>query len=220
MSTPKGISQEELKNFQEIKNHKDWMYDIGQQIQSLSQHLVSLSLQHEKVLAQSQSDKKALLISFENLQEKVTNQIDNFFQRIGDIESRCGKMQVEFGDKLFDYFQNFLTKDEHSNSIAFQCKKFNELEEKLKKKNDFLSTELVRMNSCFTNQITSLQKEIPSIEEFKPLKQEMEEKFQTFKVDFSGLVKELALLKKSVNYDQKKFENIYTLIGRLKEGKQ
>jgi hypothetical protein len=40
----------------------------------------------------------------------------------------------------------------------------------------------------------------------------MEDKFQDFKVDFDGLVKEIALIKKAVAYDQKKFENVYTLI--------
>jgi hypothetical protein len=39
-------------------------------------------------------------------------------------------------------------------------------------------------------------------------------------VDFDGLVKEIAILKKAVAYDQKKFENVYTLIERLKAGKE
>jgi hypothetical protein len=37
-----------------------------------------------------------------------------------------------------------------------------------------------------------------------------------FKIDFEGVARELMMVKKNVAYGEKKFENIYTLIERLK----
>ena len=47
----------------------------------------------------------------------------------------------------------------------------------------------------------------------------MEEAFQILNVNYSGILKEISLIKKDISYSQKKFENIYTLIERLKEQK-
>lgn len=216
--TLKDKSEVELRTAQEIKNHKDWMYDIGQQIQSLSQNMVDLSLNHEKVLAKSESDKKEILIAFENFQENVRNNLDNFCQRIGDLESRCIHLQIILGDKLNEMSNKFISKENHHEDLLKQINKLDVLLNILKENHDFINTEFSSVRSHIDNHIHNIRKEIPSIEEFKPLKKEIEEAIQVININFSGLVKEIALIKKDVAYDQKKFENVYTLIERLKEG--
>lgn len=218
--TPKGKSNAEIKAEQELKDSQDFAYNTNQSLQTLSQGIVSLSIQHEKVMSKSDSDRKAVLISFENLQEEVLGKLNDFCQRIGDLESKCIQIQLDYGDKLYDFSQNFVTKEEHVKSTAFLWGKFKELDEKINTKSGFIDTEFARVKSQVNDQVEGVRKEIPSVEEFKPIRKEMEDKFQTFKVDFDGLVKEIAILKKAVAYDEKKFENVYTLIERLKAGKQ
>lgn len=217
---PKGKSEVDLRVSQEIKNHQDWMYQIGQQIQSISQHLVSLSMQHEKTVSKCESDRKEILIAFENFQQEVLNKTSNFFQRLGDLETRCINLQLELGDKLYQFSQNCATKEEHVKSSAFHWGKFKELDEKIKAEKDFVNTEFVKIRGQLNDRVEGFRKDIPSIDEFKPLKKDMENAFQAFKVDFIGLIKEIAILKKAIAYDQKKFENVYTLIERSKAEKK
>lgn len=218
--TPKDRSEVDLRVSQEIKNHQDWMYQIGQSIRTLKEGLAALAIIHERNVSKVDSDHKSVLIAFENLQEEVLGKLDVFYQRIGDLESKCIHLQLELGDKLYEFSQTYTTKEENLKSHAFQWSKFKELDEKIKSKNDFFDTEFTNVRSQLKDQVEGVLKEIPSIDEFKPLKKEMEDTFQAFKVDFAGLVKEIAIIKKAVAYDQKKFENVYTLIERLKEGKQ
>lgn len=216
--TLKDKSEVELRVSQEIKNHQSWMYDIGQQIQSLSGHLINLSLTHEKVLSKSESDKKEILIAFENFQENVRNNIDDFCQRLGDLESRCIHLQMVLGDKLNEMANRYISKEKHYEDSCKQINNLNYLLKIIKENHDFNNTEFSSIRNQIENHIEIIKKEIPSVDEFKPLKKEMEEAFKVMDVNFSGLVKEIALIKKDVAYDQKKFENIYTLIERLKEG--
>jgi len=59
----------------------------------------------------------------------------------------------------------------------------------------------------------------PKADPHEPLRKEVQEMLNTMSIDFQGLIREIAILKKTTAYSEKKFENIYTLIDRLKEGK-
>lgn len=218
--TPKERSEVDLRVAQEIKNHQDWMYQTGQYIRGLKEGLAALGVMNEMNAAKLHSDHKSILIEFENLQEEVSNKLNTFFHRIGNLEARCSQLQLELGDKLYEFSQTYTTKEENVKCHAFQWSQFKELDQKIKSKNNFFETEFSSLRSQLKDQIECVRKEIPSVHEFKPLKKEMEDTFQSFKVDFAGIVKEIALIKKDVAYAEKKFENIYTLIKRLKEGQQ
>ena len=70
-----------------------------------------------------------------------------------------------------------------------------------------------------SSDLSQAKKELTPVEpEIDPVQQMIDERFNVFKIDFDGLVRELAILKRAVAYDEKKFENIYTLIERLKGG--
>ena len=145
--TLKDRSEVELRVSQEIKNHKDWMYGIGQQIQTLSENMISLSLNHEKVLSKSESDKKEILIAFENLHENVRNTLDEFCQRIGDLESRCIHLQLLLGDKFSDFSNKYLTKEDHSEEALKRIEKLDIILKVVQENHDFNKTEFVSIRS-------------------------------------------------------------------------
>ncbi len=217
--TPKGISQVDLKISQDIKNHEDWMYEIGQSIRTLKEGLVDLANTHQKDISKVESDNKSVLIAFENLQEKVLKKLNDLSQRVGDLDTICMHIHLDIENKLHEFSKTYVKKEEVIKDSELILLNIKQLEEKNKIEKDYLETEFVKVRNLINDQIQNIGKQIPSIEEFKPLKNQMEEAFKIFKVDFDGLIKEISLLKKSVAYDQKKFENIYTLIERLKEGK-
>ena len=88
-------------------------------------------------------------------------------------------------------------------------------------KTDNITQSFGNLQGQLKQDIEKLRKALtPIVPEVDPVDTKLDERFKVFKVDFDGLVKEITLLKKAVFYDQKKFENVYTLIERLKEGKK
>jgi len=215
--TLKDRSEVDIRVAQEIKNHQDLMYQTSQQVQALSKGLDALVMRHGEVIAKADSDRKQVLISFENLHQEVLKKLDQFFQRIGDLESKCLELQSHLDFRLDEFQEHFLTKEDHVKATYPHFAKLAVLQEEVGSNYDFFQKAVSDLKAHAADQLEGVRKDIPSVEEFKPLKKEMEDHFQAFKIDFIGLVKEIALLKKAVGYDQKKFENVYTLIERLKE---
>lgn len=56
--------------------------------------------------------------------------------------------------------------------------------------------------------------------EIDPVQVKIDEVKKVVKVDLDGVAKEIFLMKKAIVYEQKKIENIYTLIERIKAGKK
>lgn len=218
--TPNQRSEVDIRVAQELKNHQDFVYQTNQSLQNLSTSLVSMSLLHEKAKSQFFNQKKELEIQFENLKQTVTTQLSEFLQRMGNLETKCAQIAERLEDQLDDFSKDYLTKESFVNAFYPEVQKIEGLTKELGKKNSYMETEFSRTRSYVDDRVEEVRKEIPSVEEFKPISKKMDETFQSFKIDFSGLVKEIALLKKQASYSQKKFENVYTLIERLKAGKK
>ncbi len=216
--TPKERSEVDIRIEQEIKNHKDWMYQTTQQIQGISTGLSFLSAQRQKDNDQSFNERKSLFIAFENLETEVNKQIKSFIQRLGDIETKCADIEKCLESMLNHLPDLYLSKEEFSCRTADQRERLKELDFKINQKHQKCESQLEHLKSFIKEQDSQIRKSIPSIDEFKPLKKDMESSFQTFRVDFLGLIKEVSLIKKALAYDEKKFENVYTLIERLKVG--
>jgi hypothetical protein len=74
--TPKERSEVDIRIAQEIKNHQDWMYEIGQSIRILKEGLAGLSVIHERNLSKLDSEHKSILDCISRiLQEKVLEEI-------------------------------------------------------------------------------------------------------------------------------------------------
>lgn len=181
---------------------------------------MSMSLLHEKGQSNFFNQKKELEIGFENLKEIVTKQLSEFLQRMGNVESKCVEIAQKLEDQLDAFSREYLTKESFVSALSPEIQMIESLSKELSERNSYIETQFSRLKSFTDDQVVQVRKEIPSVEEFKPLRKVMSESFDAFQIDFDGLVKEIALLKKAVAYDQKKFENVYTLIERLKAEKE
>lgn len=218
-STPRGISDADLRAAQELKNDRDFKYETNQSIQSLAQGLAALTIKNEKAHSSSHSDRKALLIEFENLRESVLESMKEMDQRLGDVESKLFEVLDSFTDLKEEIVLKNLTKQEFYNAYVKEVKHLDDLEKKVAERGDYFNYALATIKAQFKQDIEVVKKDLtPVIPEVDPVDVKLDERFKVLKVDFDGLVREIAILKRSVAYDQKKFENIYTLIERLKEG--
>lgn len=218
LSTPKR-SEVDMRVAQELKNHLDFVNQTNQAIQKLSSSIVSLSLLHEKAIAKSAKDGQDVAIAFEVMSEKVWSICQDCEQRMNNLEARYGGVYERL-EKAFNSFSaDFLTIDYYMKSSSYSDKRLDALEVEFKNKQDNLSSSIDKLQGSLKEHVANLRKDMPpKPPEVDPLKLLLEERFQAFKVDCNGLVKEIALIKRDVAYDQKKFENIYTLIERLKAG--
>ena len=217
----KGISNEEIKAAQELKDSRDFVYNTNQSLQTLSQGIISLSIQNEKVIAKSQSDHKALLIEFENLKENIVKSIKEMQQRIGDVESKLYEFSHSLKNLREEIVVKYLPKKEFYDCYVSETKSRDDFQTKMGEKNYYFNLALSTLKSQFNQDLEGVKKDLsPKVPEVDPIKKQLDERFSILKVDFDGLIREIAFLKKAVAYDQKKFENVYTLIERLKEGKQ
>lgn len=209
-------SEVEMRISQEIKNHQDWMYKIGQAIQTLNESLVALSLRSEKIATQAASDNKQTLILFENLAKGVQEETKYLDQRVGDVESSVSILKqgcIEFEKDVVENNQIF---ERCWETIGTYVARICDLENDLKVSKDCFNKSLNTTKAQLVQNIQTLKEELtPKPQE--PIKEQVEEKLKAIRVDFEGLIREISLLKQTVAYGDKKFENIYTWIERLKE---
>lgn len=217
--TPKNKSEVELRVAQELKNNQDFIYQTNQSLQDLNCLVLCLSARVEKSQVGFLRDLKYTQIKFENIKEEVIKRLDNFSSRVGDLESGFLAMK-KYMDKNIDVFiSGYVTKEFHKE----ECNNINSDLDFIKKQskidNDYFDLILNNLNSYIKTQIQLVLDKIPIVPDIQLLKKEISEKLACFKVDCNGILKEIDILKKSLAYDQKKFENIYTLIERLKADK-
>lgn len=193
------------------------MYESHQKINALNEAVISLSLAHEKSKAKSANDHQALLISFENLKEAVDKRFTDLVDRIGAIERLLLKSLAQFREIKQEVELDCLRKEEFEEAVANLDNLV--VSQKLTQslKNDNFNQYLNQLKAKTEEDIMKLKEELESKPSpVEPLKKHLDDRFNSWKVDMEGLVKEIAILKKGISYDQKKFEHIYTLIERLK----
>lgn len=218
---PNQKSEVDQRVAQELKNNQDFIYETNQKLQSLSEGIIALALQHEKIKGKSESDLKELHIAFENFRETILDSYKGMLQRLGESEQKVSEITKAFCKLETTLKASYITRDDFKSIVETLENKISAIEFDFKENHDYFNFCLDRIKGHFSNQIDSVKKDLtPVVPEIDPIKAQLDDRFKVFKVDFDGLVREISILKKSVAYDQKKFENIYTLIERLKEGKQ
>lgn len=217
--THKERSEVDIRVAQEIKNHLDLIKGNGQQIQSLSDGLISLSLQHEKLRMQTATDRQKLLVEFENLREDILSSMKDMKERLIQAERKLFEVLDAFNDLKEKVALEFITQQEFERVLDPLQNKVLNLQHNETVRTDYFNMAVEMVRNQFKDQLEKVKEELtPKIPEVDPVKAQIDERFKVWKIDFDGLVKEIAILKKAVHYDQKKFENVYTLIDRLKEG--
>ncbi len=220
MSMRKGFTQEEIKKAHDEKNERDWKYQISQAVQNLDKRLSEISLSQEKIQSENMTGLKSFLIELENLNEEIHSKVNKFDQRIGDIESKISRALKELTTLSEELNLKFIPKQLFFDELINTISKLEKLEEKLEVRSQTVDGSFTKMKSNFQQDLETIKQELtPKIPEIDPIKQQLDERFNVLQVDFAGLIREIGILKKAVTYDQKKFENIYTLIERMKEGK-
>ena len=220
MVIPKKRSDKEIQEAQEVINKNRFIYQTNQSLQNLKQGIVALNIENDKTRALASSDNKALMISFENLKEDIIHRVKAMESRVGDIASEVSDIRLKIEDLLED------VKDQREN--IEECRTFvrSSVVDRISALEDRVSIsrrdceraiealkiqvkeQLYLMNVALTPKQGVAQEEAEA---------RIDRVIKVWKVDFDGLVKEIGLLKKSTAYGEKKFENIYTLIDRLKE---
>lgn len=214
-------SEVDLRVAQELKNNQDFIYQTNQSLQGLNHAIISLSLQHERVIAKTDSEKKDILIDFEKICDKVNKKLHQIDQRIGDLETKCNKDVDDIKFIINEMMRSYITTQTFSQQISILNNRIKEVCDLIEKHIDATASANGNIYNRIQSEIKKVRSDLtPIIPEVDPVKKAIDERMEILKVDFDGLVREIAILKKAVAYDEKKFENIYTLIDRLKAGKQ
>ncbi len=212
-------SEVDLRVAQELKNNQDFIYQTNQALQGLSQSIIALSLQNEKLHAQFESDKKSMHIILENFMSDMDERHAMFSKHMSDKEQRMVLILSKVQGQL-DAFRTQMVcakdVDEKFETVAGLIKSF---EASLQKLTGFTTNSISMLHGNISSEISQVRKDLtPDPDAIHPLKAQVEDLLNSMRVDFQGLIRELALIKKDVAYGEKKFENIYTLIERLKSG--
>lgn len=217
LSMPK--TQEEIKAHAQEKEYQDFVYYTNQTLNRLNNGIVALGIQYEKMFQKHQSLHNNLSIDFENHLSEVGLKIGRAFSVIDDFRCDLGQIQMEVKDKIDTSYKNYVTKEDLSRMVEYVNHQQKLLDMSFRKLKNYIESEAAKVKASVDSKIKAsgdeIRKEIPKVE---PLKKELESKINTFYVDLAGLTTEIARLKEAIRYGEKKFENLYTLIERLKKG--
>ena len=217
LSTPK--TSEEIASHAKEKEYQAFIYRTNQVLNRLNEGIVSLGIQHEKMYQKHQSLHNNLSIDFENHLSDVGLKIGRAFSVIDDMRSDVADIQNEVRSQLDTSNLQFVNKVDLAKMVEHLAQQQRLLDLSFKSLKNFVESELMKIKSSVDGKIKAasdeIKKEIPKVD---PIEERFKSKLNDFYVDFTGLVTEVARIREAVRYGEKKFENIYTLIERLKKG--
>ncbi len=207
---PKKMPKSDVaqRDFQEQKNHQDFVYETNTQIQALNHAVSALSLLIEKLRAKSESDHKALLIEFENFKDSVVPRCQNVEARIGDLWTN---LQAHFQRVKKDH-DNLSTTKIDTDAVMFyleqHLRKIDANTESIKACKADLHGAIAGVVATNIRSLSTQRLELLDlILRPDPFKAEIEEKIRVFREDFDSLFKETTNLKLAFGCVQKKFEH-------------
>lgn len=215
------VKQFELVTKQEIKNYQDQFNAVLQQIRDVKISIEQVQNQHLEKYALLHSAQGELIAEIKEIRKKCDSRAD----KLSRIES----------DQSFVNHQNCGIFAEINKAIVRK----QEDQSFFHKKIDSIWAEIYKLNAnakstenVIAENSSSLTKRLAkSIEQTKQeiksapsdcdnLKKEMNAKLMSAVVDSAGLLREIAVIKKENIIFEKKIENLYTLIERLKKKQQ
>ena len=213
-------SEVDLRVAQELKNHKDFMHETNQAIQNLNFAIVNLSVQHEKLTNSLNSRLKDTEIKFENLEEACKKNLNEYAQKYSNFDKNFTSKINEIQSNMDAIDKHCVCQDTFTENIDKLTDKVEAFQKAFDSLYSYVDTSLGCIHGKIAHEIQKTKQEltIPP-QEFDPIKERVDAMLKTLHVDCEGLIKEIALLKKSAHYTEKRFENIYTLINRLKADK-
>lgn len=212
------VKQFELVVKQEIKNHQETVLATSLAINALNKRLDDLEVIVTGLQAKTTSELAFIRSVFRDMdkdflsfQSKVKQDANDSRdqknldeERIREMEkeaSDCSKRSEEINGKIAVLL--ILDKDKNSD---------------IKRLGSEISSEIDRLKLKFFEELRKTKQEILDLpSEAQRVKEELKAEIAIDKVDFSGVIRELEVYKKSVFVIEKNIENIYTQIERLQQ---
>jgi type III secretory pathway component EscV len=216
LSTPEK-SEVDKRVAQELKNNQDFIYKTNQALQDLGMGLTAMANMHQREMAGCKAMHKHLEITFENLAADIAKKVDKAFNGIDEMKRIIDIFQMS-SSKLVEKFESKIDKEKVDEILEDIILKQYDLDQA----HQNLVGHLEAAKNILTGQIKhatdSVRKDLKSDVDIPAIiNSRTAELLKPFYVDFEGLVLDMARLRKEVDYHNKKFENIYTLIKRLQE---
>ncbi len=210
--------QFELLVQQEIKNHNDSVLSTNISINNLKDHIDQLSKKLDAHVAASSNtfvfyniDIDKLKKSFDQLSSKCEYSLNDFSSNIQSNNKRI--------EDLAKTFESYVKNQKDQNEkLSLLDNLILGIQDKICNFFSNIKNEIYRNQLKSEDSLRDLKQEIlnrPS--EAKVVKKEIEDKMSIWAIDFSGLMKEIQINKKTDFITQKKIENLYTLIERLEK---
>lgn len=206
---------------QEDINLRNFIYDTNQSLQNLKNSITDVTLKHDRLLAKLESMIKNIEIAFENFSQRIEKTVSDNNQRIGSISSSLDHLKDDVNDKFLGIDSTYVTQDHYFKDASSIKEDIGHVTKDAIEKNAYFNNELMLLRGLLDHKCEELKKDLtPVIPEVDPIKKDIDAHLDIFRNEFRGILKEMRVLKQSKEYSDKKFENIYTLIERLKEAKK
>jgi sugar-specific transcriptional regulator TrmB len=205
---------------QDERNIHNAIYDINQRMQGISNTISDLAIKHDRLLQRLESKIKELEIAFERFKFDVMQNCHQTSQAVGNNKTAIENLSKDTLNRFKDVESTYLPASSYISDYEVVIEKIEDVKRSVEKKQDFFNEVVQQLRNHVAKEVETLRKEL-TVEkpEVDPIKKEVDDIIAAFRLDVKGFNKELILLKKSKAYNDKKFENIYTLIERLKESK-
>lgn len=211
--------QFELVVKQEIKNHNDQMLATNISINEMKEILKAQANLYENELAKFHHRQVIQEIELGNSKQAFCELSEKFERFINDMNAFSEKCKSEIKLSV-ENSVNAHSKNEASLNII------NSLDQKLEDLTDSVvglsfnfSKEIEDASKSLKKEIEKSKKEILSLpSEAQAVKKELQDQMSIDRVDFTGLIREVNICKKTSMIIEKNIENLYTHIERLKAG--
>lgn len=201
---------------QEIKNNDDELRYIKQELVKLTYEVIFLRKEKERIDAERSSESvsfKNQLLNLENKYESTIqehkNQLETLISSIKLLKD-CALSEIEIlKEKKASSHEMMIYRNDLYNKMKFVL-------DKVESHKTDLQNATTTINEKIKSAANDLKALIPEKPNLDKLVESITESHENIALDIRALIKEIEILKHNQKYNDKKFENIYTLIERLK----
>jgi hypothetical protein len=217
LSTPEK-SEVDKRVAQELKNNQDFIYQTNQALQNLSEGLTAMAAMHQREMAGYKSMHKSLEISFERLADNINAQVKKCFGSFSEMERMIEVFRASMIEDVKQLDKRIPDKEKIDEILGEIVMKQFDLDQSHQELVCHLEASKNLIKGQISHEISSVRNDLAKDESLPDrIDERTRELLKPFYVDFQGLVLEIARLRKQVDYNEKKFEQIYTLIDRLQK---
>ncbi len=203
---------------QEIQNYQNSLNDVLQSIRDVK---ISIEQVHNEALEnyalihrQQQSLESRFCDVYKHMDDrfkKHSNQFDDFERVRNNLMDRISLIGSDVAYQIQKNETNMNRMDHLSGNLET-------IEDEVRGFSLGISATFENIRVKLSKELLKMKEEILSKpSEAIAMKSELEDKINSHKVDVAGIMKEIKTYKKEMMISEKKIENLYTLVGRLKK---